>query len=152
MDEIITERSGSILRVELNRPAKKNAMTSSMYVTLANVFNDAAKDDRTRVVLWHGAGDSFCAGNDIDDFLKNPPGPGESPQAGLMNALLDFDKPLVAAVQGAAVGGGTTMLTHCDFVYAGESAKFQMPFVNLALVPEFGTSYSIPARIGRSEE
>jgi enoyl-CoA hydratase/carnithine racemase len=112
------------------------------------VFNDAAKDERVRVVLWHGAGDSFCAGNDIEDFLKNPPGPGESPQARLMNALVDFDKPLIAAVQGAAIGGGTTMLTHCNFVYVGESAMFQMPFVNLALVPEFGSSFSIPARIG----
>ena len=148
MDEIITERFGSILRVELNRPTKRNAMTSSMYVTLADVFNEAAKDERTRVVLWHGAGDSFCAGNDLEDFLKNPPGPGESPQARLMNALLDFDKPLIAAVQGAAIGGGTTMLTHCDFVYAGESAKFQMPFINLAVVPEFGSSCSVPARIG----
>jgi enoyl-CoA hydratase/carnithine racemase len=100
-------------------------------------------------VLWHGAGDSFCAGNDLEDFLKNPPGPGESPQARLMNALLDFDKPLIAAVQGAAIGGGTTMLTHCDFVYAGTSAKFQMPFINLAVVPEFGSSCSIPARIGQ---
>src|SRR3954464_130864 len=148
MDEIITECSGSILRVELNRPNKRNAMTSSMYVTLAAVFNEAAKDERIRVVLWHGAGDSFCAGNDIEDFLNNPPGPGESPQARLMNALVDFDKPLVAAVQGAAIGGGTTMLTHCDFVYAGESAKFQMPFINIALVPEFGSSYSVPARVG----
>src|SRR3954454_7509235 len=148
MDEIITERSGSILRGELNRPTKRNAMTSSMYATLADVFNYAATDERTRVVLWHGAGDSFSAGNDIEDFLKNPPGPGDSPQARLMNALVDFDKPLVAAVQGAAIGGGTTMLTHCDFVYAGESAKFQMPFVNLAVVPEFGSSYSLPARVG----
>src|SRR5438309_8865360 len=148
MDEIITERSGTILRVELNRPAKKNAMTSRMYVTLANVFNDASKDERIRVVLWHGAGDSFCAGNDVEDFLKNPPGPGASPQAQLMNAFIDFDKPLIAAVQGAAIGGGTTMLTHCDFVYAGESAKFQMPFINLALVPEFGSSCSVPMRIG----
>src|SRR5271154_296370 len=148
MDEIITERSTSVLRVQLNRPARKNAMTSSMYVTLADVFNDAAKDERVRVVLWHGAGDSFCAGNDVDDFLKNPPGPGESPQARLMNALVDFDKPLIAAVQGAAIGGGTTMLTHCDFVYAGESAKFQMPFINLAVVPEFGSSWSIPATMG----
>src|SRR6266699_3606634 len=133
MNEIVTERSDDVLRVELNRPTKKNAMTSSMYATLADVFNDAAKDERIRVVLWHGAGDSFCAGNDIEDFLKNPPGPGESPQSRLMNALIDFDKPLVAAVQGAAIGGGTTMLTHCDFVYAGTSAKFQMPFINLAV-------------------
>jgi enoyl-CoA hydratase/carnithine racemase len=148
MGDIMTEHSGSVLRVELNRPNKRNAMTSSMYVKLADVFNDAAKDERTRVVLWHGAGDSFCAGNDVGDFLKNPPGPGESPQARLMNALLDFDKALIAAVQGAAIGGGTTMLTHCDFVYAGESAKFQMPFVNLAVVPEFGSSFSVPARTG----
>jgi enoyl-CoA hydratase/carnithine racemase len=148
MNEIVTEHDGSILRVQLNRPTKRNAMTSAMYVALAGIFNEAANDENTRVVLWHGAGDSFCAGNDIDDFLKNPPGPGESPQARLMNALLNFDKPLVAAVHGAAIGGGTTMLTHCDFVYAGESTRFQMPFINLAIVPEFGSSCSVPARIG----
>ena len=148
MDEIITECAGSILRIELNRPAKRNAMTSAMYLALAEIFKQAAKDDNTRVVLWYGAGDSFCAGNDIEDFLKHPPGPGDSPQSGLMNALLDFDKPVVAAVQGAAIGGGTTMLTHCDFIYAGESTRFQMPFINLAVVPEFGSSYSVPARIG----
>jgi enoyl-CoA hydratase/carnithine racemase len=148
MDEIITEYSERILRVELNRPTKRNAMTSSMYVALAKILNEAAKDERARVVLWHGAGDAFCAGNDVEDFLKNPPGPGESPQARLMSALIDFDKPLIAAVHGAAIGGGTTMLTHCDFVYAGESAKFQMPFINLALVPEFGSSCSVPVRIG----
>jgi len=148
MSEIISERSGSILRVQLNRPDKKNAMTSSMYVTLADLLNDAAKDEQIRAVLWHGAGDSFSAGNDVEDFLKNPPGPGESPQARLMNALINFDKPLIAAVQGAAIGGGTTMLTHCDFVYAAENAKFQVPFINLGLVPEFGSSYSLPMRIG----
>ena len=148
MDEIITERSDGILRVELNRPSRKNAMTSGMYVHLADIFNDAARDASIRVVLWHGAGDSFCAGNDIEDFLENPPGPGESPQARLENALVDFDKPLIAAVQGVAIGGGTTMLTHCDFVYAGEKTKFQLPFVNLALVPEFGSSWSVPARAG----
>src|SRR5882757_6116391 len=148
MDDIVTQHVGSILRVQFNRPTKRNAMTSAMYVALADIFNEAANDANTRVVLWHGAGDSFCAGNDIEDFLKNPPGPGESPQAGLMNALVNFDKPLVAAVHGAAIGGGTTMLTHCDFIYAGESTKFQMPFINLAVVPEFGSSCSVPARIG----
>jgi enoyl-CoA hydratase/carnithine racemase len=148
MSDIITERSGNILRIQLNRPSRKNAMTVAMYNTMADLLNDAAKEDQIRVVLWHGAGDSFSAGNDIQDFLKNPPGPGESPQARLIEALINFDKPIVAAVQGAAIGGGTTMLTHCDFVFAGESAKFQMPFVDLALVPEFGSSYSVPARIG----
>ena len=96
MDDIVTEHAGSILRVQLNRPTKRNAMTSAMYVALAGIFNEAANDENTRVVLWHGAGDSFCAGNDIEDFLKNPPGPGESPQARLMEALVNFDKPLVA--------------------------------------------------------
>jgi enoyl-CoA hydratase/carnithine racemase len=148
MDDIVTEHSGSILRIQFNRPAKRNAMTSAMYVALAGIFNEAANDESIRVVLWHGAGDSFSAGNDIEDFLKNPPGPGESPQASLMKAFVNFDKPVVAAVQGAAIGGGTTMLTHCDFIYAGESAKFQMPFINLAVVPEFGSSCSVPARIG----
>src|ERR1700740_544498 len=148
MSDIVSERSGHILRIQLNRPEKKNAMTLAMYITLADLLNDAAKDDQIRVVLWHGAGDSFSAGNDIQDFLKNPPGAGKSPQAELIDALINFDKPIVAAVQGAAIGGGTTMLTHCDFVFAGETANFPMPFVNLALVPEFGSSYSVPARIG----
>ena len=148
MSDINTVRSSGILSVELNRPAKKNAITAAMYTTLAGIFRDAAADSGVRVVLWHGAGGSFSAGNDVEDFLKNPPGPGESPQAHLMDAFIGFEKPIVAAVQGAAIGGGTTMLTHCDFVYAGESAKFQMPFVNLGLVPEFGSSFSVPARIG----
>jgi len=148
MSEILTERSGSILRITLNRPAKKNAMTSSMYLNMAEILNDAAEDDDVSVVLWDGAGDSFSAGNDLEDFLKHPPGPGESPQAQLANALLNFDKPLIAAVQGFAIGGGTTLLTHCDFVFAGESAKFQLPFINLGLVPEFGSTWSLPARAG----
>jgi enoyl-CoA hydratase/carnithine racemase len=148
MSDLVVERSGNILSVQLNRPAKKNAMTSSMYITMAELLDGAAKDDQIRVVLWHGAGDSFSAGNDLEDFMKNPPGPGESPQARLMHALINFEKPLVAAVQGVAIGGGTTMLAHCDLVYAGESAKFQLPFVNLALVPEFGSSYLFPLRFG----
>jgi enoyl-CoA hydratase/carnithine racemase len=148
MSEILTERSESILRIQLNRPEKKNAMTSNMYVTLAELLDAAANDEQIRVALWHGAGDSFCAGNDVADFLNSPPASGDSPQARLMKALVNFDKPLVAAVHGATIGGGTTMLTHCDFVYAGESAKFQLPFVNLGVVPEFGSSYSIPAWTG----
>ena len=92
MDEILTERAGNILRIQLNRPKKRNAMTSAMYVTLADIFKNAAKDDLIRVVLWHGAGDSFCAGNVIEDFLKNPPGPGESPQAQLRGLVRDCAK------------------------------------------------------------
>jgi enoyl-CoA hydratase/carnithine racemase len=119
-----------------------------MYNALADVFNEAAKDDDVSVVIWDAAGDSFSAGNDIEDFLKNPPGPGESPQARLGEALLNLDKPVIAAVKGVAIGGGTTLLTHCDFVYAGESSKFKLPFVDLGLVPEFGSSWSLPARSG----
>ena len=110
MNEVLTERSGSILKVQLNRPAKKNAITTAMYVALAEALETAAKDDATRVVLIHGAGDSFTAGNDLEDFVKNPPGPGESPQMRLFAALNGFDKPIVAAVHGVAVGFGTTML------------------------------------------
>jgi enoyl-CoA hydratase/carnithine racemase len=148
MSDIITEISGGIQRVELNRPASKNAMTAGMYTSLADTFKAAAHDEAVRVVLLHGAGDAFCAGNDIGDFLNNPPGPGESPQSALVDALIGFEKPIVVAVQGVAIGGGATMLTHCDFVYAGESAKFKLPFIDLGLVPEFGSSFSIPARAG----
>jgi enoyl-CoA hydratase/carnithine racemase len=148
MSDINTERSNGILQVELNRPEKKNALTAAMYTRLADIFNEAAKDDDTRVVLWCSAGNVFSAGNDVVDFLHNPPGLNNFPQGLLMDALIGFEKPVVAAVQGAAIGGGTTMLTHCDFVYAGESAKFQVPFINLGLVPEFGSSYSVPARVG----
>jgi enoyl-CoA hydratase/carnithine racemase len=148
VNDIIAERSGNILRIQMTRPAKKHAMTSSLYITMAEFLEDAAKDDQIRVALWHAAGDSFSAGNDLEDFMKNPPAAGESPQSRLMHALINFEKPLVAAVQGAAIGGGTTMLAHCDFVYAGESAKFQLPFVNLGLVPEFGSSCLLPLRFG----
>src|SRR4030095_11864315 len=146
--DILTERSGNILRVTTNRPAKKNAMTSAMYIALADAFNEAAKDADVRVVIWDAAGDSFSAGNDVKDFLNSAPGSGPSPQALLADALLNLEKPLIAVVKGAAVGGGTTLLTHCDFVFAGENTKFQLPFVNLGLVPEFGSSFSLPERAG----
>jgi enoyl-CoA hydratase/carnithine racemase len=148
MTDIITELSDGVLRVELNRPEKKNAMTGAMYTALAEILENADKDEAVRVVLWHGAGDSFTAGNDIADFQQHPPAASGSPQGHLTDALIAFSKPIVAAVHGAAVGGGTTMLTHCDFVYAAETARFQTPFINLALTPEFGSSYSIPASVG----
>jgi enoyl-CoA hydratase/carnithine racemase len=148
MNEILTELSDGVLRVEMNRPDKKNAMTATMYTRLAEILSEADANDEVRVVLWHGAGDSFTAGNDLKDFIDNPPGSEDSPQFKLTTALMSFGKPLVAAVHGVAIGGGTTMLTHCDFVFAAESTRFQIPFINLALVPEFGSSFSIPARAG----
>jgi enoyl-CoA hydratase/carnithine racemase len=148
MEEIITELSDNVLRVQFNRPAKKNAMSGAMYAALAEELDRADKSDDVRVVLIHGAGDSFTAGNDLADFVSHPPSPGDSPQARFLDALIRFGKPLVAAVHGAAVGGGTTMLMHFDFVYAAESAKFQVPFINLALVPELGSSFTLPRQIG----
>jgi enoyl-CoA hydratase/carnithine racemase len=148
VSEILTARSEGILRIQLNRPEKKNAMTMAMYSTVANVLNAAARDDETRVVLLHGAGDVFSAGNDLGDFLHNPPKGSDSPQALYITALIDFDKPLIAAVHGVAIGGATTVLTHCDFVYAAQQTRFQLPFVNLALVPELGSSYWLPAQLG----
>jgi enoyl-CoA hydratase/carnithine racemase len=148
MTEIMTGLSDGVLRVEMNRPEKKNALTAAMYTRLAEILENAEEDDSVRVVLWHGAGDSFSAGNDLADFLTNPPKAGKSPQERLTDALIAFSKPIVAAVKGAAVGGGTTMLTHFDFVYAGEDTRFQTPFINLALTPEFGSSFSIPASAG----
>jgi enoyl-CoA hydratase/carnithine racemase len=148
MSDILTERSGGILRIELNRPEKKNAITMSMYSTVAELLNEAAKDDEIRVVLLHGAGDSFTAGSDLRDFAERPIGPGDSPPARLIAVLINFEKPIVAALRGAAVGVGTTILTHVDFAYAGESTRFQTPFVNLGLGPEFGSSYSLPALVG----
>jgi enoyl-CoA hydratase/carnithine racemase len=148
VSEIVSERTDSVLRIQFNRPEKKNAMTMDMYSTVATLLNSAARDDDTRVVLLHGAGDAFSAGNDLGDFLRNPPKGSDSPQARYITALIDFDKPLIAAVQGVAIGGGATVLAHCDFVYAAEQTRFQLPFVNLALVPELGTSYWLPAQIG----
>jgi enoyl-CoA hydratase/carnithine racemase len=148
MNEIVTELSGSVLRVQFNRPLKKNAMNLAMYAGLADLLDQADKNDGVRVVLLHGAGDSFTAGNDLADFVSHPPGPGDSPQTRFLDALIRFGKPLVAAVHGVAIGGGTTMLMHFDFVYAAESTKFQIPFINLALVPELGSSYTLPRQIG----
>ena len=109
MPEIVTERLENVLRIQFNRPEKKNAMTLNMYSTVAELLNAAAKDDETRAVLLHGAGDAFSAGNDLGDFLHNPPKGDDSPQARFVAALIEFDKPLIAAVQGVAIGGGTTM-------------------------------------------
>jgi len=148
MQEIISELSGSVLRVQFNRPSKKNAMTLAMYAFLAEELDRADKNDDVRVVLLHGAGDSFTAGNDLADFVSHPPGLGDSPQARFVDALIRFGKPLVAAVHGVAIGGGMTMLMHFDFVYAAESTKFQVPFINLALVPELGSSYTLPRQLG----
>ena len=130
MSEILTEARDRVLRIEIARPEKKNALTQAMYAAMADALQSADKDPAVRVVLIHGARDCFTAGNDLKDFLERPPHSQEAPVSRFLAMLPAFGKPLVAAVNGAAVGIGTTMLLHCDLVYAAPAAKFQLPFVH----------------------
>ena len=121
-----------------------NALTRAMYAGLAKGLNEAAGDFGVRAVILTSEGDHFTAGNDINDFMDNPPTSDDSEVAQFLAALLNFPKPLIAAVKGNAVGVGTTMLLHCDVVVASPSAKFSMPFASLGLVPEAGSSFLFP--------
>ena len=138
MSEIIIEVKDRVLRIEIARPEKKNAITVAMYAAMADALETAGGDPGVRVVLIHGARDCFTAGNDLKDFLERPPHSEDSPVSRFLRGISTFAKPLVAAVNGAAVGIGTTMLLHCDLVYAAPGARFQLPFVSLGLVPEAG--------------
>ncbi len=148
MSHIETSRDGAVFTVRFNRPEKKNALLGAMYADAADAFKTAADDSEVRVLVITGAGDSFCAGNDLKDFLENPPSSKDAPVFLFMHTLQDFPKPVVAAVNGVAIGIGTTVLLHCDLAYAAPTAKFQLPFVNLALMPEFGSSLLLPRFIG----
>jgi enoyl-CoA hydratase/carnithine racemase len=140
--------SNRIAFVELARLDKKNALTADMYGQLADAVAAASADAQVRVVLLRGAPDCFCAGNDVGDFLHRPPLAQGSPSARFFEAMLEATKPIVAAVGGPAVGIGTTMLLHCDLVYAAANARFQLPFVPLGLTPEFGSTYVLPLLAG----
>jgi enoyl-CoA hydratase/carnithine racemase len=148
MSDVVTEREGPVLRIQINRPEKKNALTAAMYEAMASGLRDADAERGVRAVLIHGAGDVFTAGNDLRDFLDRPPQSADSPVVRFMGALAGAAKPVVAAVHGSAVGIGTTLLLHCDLVYATEATRFHMPFVDLGLVPEFGSSVLWPALAG----
>jgi enoyl-CoA hydratase/carnithine racemase len=148
MSDILTAQADGILTITFNRPDKKNALTSTMYAVLADALEAADTDPAVRVILFSGNGGAFTAGNDLQDFLNNPPQGDNTPVFRFLRAISTASKPLVAAVSGVAVGVGTTMLLHCDLVYAGESAKLSLPFVNLALVPEAASSLLLPAMIG----
>ena len=141
MEHLLTERSQGVLRIAFNRPEKKNAITAAMYRGLADALAAAQSDALVRVALVHGTPGAFTAGNDLQDFLANPPQDESHPGFLFLRALWDFSKPIVAAVSGPAVGIGTTMLLHCDLIYAAPAARFALPFVNLALCPEAGSSY-----------
>jgi len=141
------ETNDRVARIELARLDKKNAITTEMYVQLAEALAAADADREVRAVLLHGSRDCFTAGNDLSDFLKRPPG-AKSPSWRFFEVLPALSKPIVAAVGGPAVGIGTTLLLHCDLVYATPSARFQLPFVGLGIVPEFGSTYLLPLLAG----
>ena len=150
MSEILIEQIDQTLHLTLNRPEKKNAITQAMYMTLANNLNTAAGDFAIRTVVISGNGKAFTAGNDIMDFM-NEEITMSSPVFHFLKAIHEFPKPLIAAVQGNAVGIGTTMLLHCDLVYAAADALFAMPFVTLGLVPEAGSSLLFPRLVGHAK-
>ncbi len=139
---------GSVLHVRFNRPEKKNAITVDMYEALCAAFDQAEADSAIHVLFITGSGDSFTAGNDVNDFLERPPTSATGPSFRFLEAITQATKPIVAGVNGMAIGIGTTMLLHFDLVYAAERATFQLPFVNLALVPEAGSSFVLPRLAG----
>jgi enoyl-CoA hydratase/carnithine racemase len=145
---IKSESRDRVARIRFERLDKKNAITREMYVQLARALADADADPQVRVLLLHGSADCFTSGNDINDFLKGPFGGEGSPTWQLFKALPSVKKPVVAAVGGLAVGIGVTMLLHCDLVYAAEGTRFQMPFVPIGIIPEFGSTFLLPLIAG----
>ena len=149
---IKTATLNGVATIEIARPEKKNALTLAMYQAMADAIDGARADPAVRALLITGQPGIFTSGNDLEDFIQRPPGAGShaeaSPVRQFMRALLECDKPVVAAVTGAAIGIGTTMLLHCDLVYVSDEARLAMPFVGLGLVPEFGSSLLLPQRIG----
>lgn len=147
-EHILVEREGGLLTLRLNRADKKNALTRAMYSQMAEALDAANVDRSVRVVLITGGPECFTSGNDVADFLQAPPTGMDSPVFQFMRALFDFEKPVVAAVAGPAVGIGTTLLLHCDLVYVSRDARLRTPFVNLGLCPEFGSSLLLPQLLG----
>lgn len=138
----------AVLHIQMNRPEKKNALTRTMYQTMADAILGADKDGETRVILLTGTKDCFTSGNDLADFVSVQNEPGVKPHNPFLPAISRAVKPIVAAVNGSAIGIGTTMLLHCDLVYAGTKARFQLPFVNLGLCPELASSLLLPRLVG----
>ena len=150
MSQIETERNGAVMQIAINRPEKKNALTADMYTALAEAIEQAEADAAVRVLLLYGKGDAFTAGNDLQDFMQKPwKGQERPPAVRFIHAVAKAEKPVVAAVHGLVVGVGTTILLHCDLVYAAEDARFLMPFVDLGIVPEAASTVLLPALIGR---
>ncbi|MGY3599833.1 enoyl-CoA hydratase/carnithine racemase [Bradyrhizobium sp. USDA 4341] len=151
-EHVKVEVTAGVMTLTLQRPEKKNALTGAMYDAMSNALKQAEADPSVRVILFQGDGDSFTAGNDLADFASQARGESavDSPAHRFIETISKVGKPLVAAVQGNAVGVGTTMLLHCDLVYLAETARLITPFVNLALVPEAASSWLLPLRIGHA--
>ncbi|MGI4879965.1 MAG: enoyl-CoA hydratase [Janthinobacterium lividum] len=147
-DHIAVTIDGGIAEIRFARPEKKNAITAAMYAAMRDALLGCAVEDSVRVILFTAAGDSFTAGNDLADFMA--PREGEQAVTGFLRAIATAPKPLIAAVRGNAVGVGTTMLLHCDLVVASETARLQVPFVNLGLVPEAASSLLLPRVVGHA--
>jgi enoyl-CoA hydratase/carnithine racemase len=148
MQDILTHTDSGITTITLNRVDKKNSFTQAMYAACVDTLEAAKADAAVRVVVIQGDVSVFSAGNDIGDFLHNTPKTPDAPVFRFLRSIAEFPKPLVAAVCGPAVGIGTTLLFHCDLVYAGDNAAFSMPFVNLGLCPEAGSSLLVPQMLG----
>jgi enoyl-CoA hydratase/carnithine racemase len=146
--DILVSREAGVLEIAFNRPGKKNALTAGMYLDAAEALRQADRDDAVRAVLFRGEGDSFCAGNDLEDFASNPPVADDAPVFQFLATASRSVKPYVAAVHGSAVGIGTTLLLHCELVYAADDARFALPFTRLGIVPEFASSYLLPLIAG----
>ena len=148
MSDILLHTDAGVMTLTFNRTDKKNSITSDMYAALADGIAQARADASVRVVVFQGHETVFSAGNDIGDFLNKPPSTQDSPVFRFLRNIAGFEKPLIAAVAGPAVGIGTTLLFHCDLVYAGDNAAFSMPFVNLGLCPEAASSLLVPQMFG----
>ncbi len=146
---ILVSTAERVMTIRLNRLEKKNALTLAMYTAMAQALQEAADDLDVRAVIIAGGESCFTAGNDINDFIANPPVDRDSPVMFFLHTLAAFPKPLVAAVNGVAIGIGTTLLLHCDLVYVGEGARFHLPFVDLGSVPEGASSLLLPQLVGR---
>jgi len=148
MTDLLIDTADRVMTITFNRVDKKNSFTAAMYADMADALTDARLEDDIRVVVFQGHETVFSAGNDIADFLKAPPLSPDVPVFRFLRSVANFPKPIVAAVCGPAVGIGTTLLFHCDLVYAGDNAAFSMPFVNLGLCPEAASSLLAPQRMG----
>lgn len=146
--DIERRRDGAVMAIAFNRPQRRNAITAEMYTMMADAVAEAEGDDAVRAILFHGSAEAFTAGNDIEDFIRRPPTDEGTPVFRFLRVTSAAAKPIVAAVNGPAVGIGTTLLLHCDIVYAAEDARFQMPFTSLGVVPEFASSYLLPLVAG----